>query len=63
MSFYNLVASGMPKPLQLNCIGQPAWCDISSNFIGTNVTIPAASRCINRRLYHIATVRAIANNC
>jgi len=62
MSFYNLVAPGMPKPLQLNCIEQPALCDISSNFIGTNVTIPAAFLCINRRLYHIAIVGAIANN-
>lgn len=33
----------------------PVWCDISSRFIiGVVVAIPAASLCINRRLYHIA---------
>ncbi|KAF8153834.1 pheromone A receptor-domain-containing protein [Crassisporium funariophilum] len=38
----------------------PVWCDISSKFIvGTAVAIPAASLCINRRLYHIASVRSV----
>lgn len=35
----------------------PIWCDISSRLIvGIAVAIPAASLCINRRLYKIATV-------
>lgn len=38
----------------------PVWCDISTKFIiGSSVAIPAASLCINRRLYHIATVRTV----
>ncbi|TFK32933.1 pheromone A receptor-domain-containing protein [Crucibulum laeve] len=38
----------------------PVWCDISSRFIiGSTVAIPAASLCINRRLYHIASVRSV----
>ena len=38
----------------------PVWCDISSKFIvGTAVAIPAASLCINRRLYHIASVKSV----
>nr|AVI69657.1 pheromone receptor [Cyclocybe aegerita] len=38
----------------------PVWCDISAKFIvGTAVAIPAASLCINRRLYHIASVRSV----
>ncbi|KAI6106637.1 pheromone A receptor-domain-containing protein [Pisolithus croceorrhizus] len=38
----------------------PVWCDISSKFmIGTAVAIPAASLCINRRLYHIVSVDAV----
>ncbi|KAF5354498.1 hypothetical protein D9758_012401 [Tetrapyrgos nigripes] len=37
----------------------PVWCDISTRFfLGSSVAIPAASLCINRRLYHIST----ANN-
>ncbi|KAF8890816.1 pheromone B alpha 1 receptor [Gymnopilus junonius] len=38
----------------------PAWCDISSRFIvGSAIAIPAASLCINRRLYHISSVRSV----
>ncbi|PSS11042.1 hypothetical protein PHLCEN_2v3338 [Hermanssonia centrifuga] len=40
-------------------IGNPApvWCDITTKFlIGAGVGIPAASLCINRRLYKIASV-------
>ncbi|EKM52534.1 uncharacterized protein PHACADRAFT_100122 [Phanerochaete carnosa HHB-10118-sp] len=36
----------------------PVWCDITTKFIiGAGVGIPAASLCINRRLYNIAAVR------
>jgi pheromone a factor receptor len=39
----------------------PVWCDISSKFIiGVSVAIPAASLCINRRLYHIACIRVVS---
>lgn len=35
----------------------PVWCDISAKIIvGNSVAFPAASLCINRRLYHIACV-------
>ncbi|KAJ6457135.1 pheromone B alpha 1 receptor, partial [Mycena vitilis] len=38
----------------------PAWCDISTHFLnGFNLAIPACSLCINRRLYHIASVRSV----
>lgn len=38
----------------------PVWCDISARiYIGVSVAIPAASLCINRRLYHIASVRSV----
>ncbi|KAG5650197.1 hypothetical protein H0H81_000357, partial [Sphagnurus paluster] len=38
----------------------PVWCDISSKFmVGTSLALPAASLCINRRLYHIATIRKV----
>ncbi|KAI0682990.1 pheromone A receptor-domain-containing protein [Cerioporus squamosus] len=39
----------------------PIWCDISSRIIiaGT-VAVPAASLCINRRLYQIASVRTVS---
>ncbi|EIW84608.1 STE3-like pheromone receptor [Coniophora puteana RWD-64-598 SS2] len=38
----------------------PVWCDISTRFmIGSAVAIPAASLCINRRLYHIASVSTV----
>jgi len=38
----------------------PVWCDISSRLIiGVSVGIPAASLCINRRLYLIATVQKV----
>ncbi|KAJ8507749.1 hypothetical protein ONZ45_g9918 [Pleurotus djamor] len=38
----------------------PVWCDISSRIIvGTSWAIPAASLCINRRLYHIACVQTV----
>ncbi|PFH48838.1 hypothetical protein AMATHDRAFT_49183 [Amanita thiersii Skay4041] len=39
------------------------WCDISTRFmIGSTVAIPAASLCINRRLYHIASVRSVTHS-
>ena len=39
----------------------PVWCDISTKFIvGLNVSIPAVSLCINRRLYKIVTMKKIA---
>ncbi|KIM42056.1 hypothetical protein M413DRAFT_445228 [Hebeloma cylindrosporum] len=38
----------------------PIWCDISTKIIiGTSFGIPAASLCINRRLYHIASVKSV----
>ncbi|KAL4061959.1 pheromone A receptor-domain-containing protein [Scleroderma yunnanense] len=38
----------------------PVWCDISIRImLGTSVAIPAASLCINRRLYKIARVHAV----
>ncbi|EAU87392.2 pheromone B alpha 1 receptor [Coprinopsis cinerea okayama7 len=38
----------------------PVWCDITARFIvGCSWAIPAASLCINRRLYHIASVRSV----
>ncbi|KAH9943676.1 putative fungal pheromone GPCR, STE3-type [Amylocystis lapponica] len=38
----------------------PVWCDISTKFlIGAGVGIPAASLCINRRLYKISSVSAV----
>ncbi|GLB44322.1 putative pheromone receptor [Lyophyllum shimeji] len=38
----------------------PVWCDISARFIvGLSIGIPCASLCINRRLYHIASVRSV----
>ncbi|KAI0053504.1 fungal pheromone STE3G-protein-coupled receptor [Auriscalpium vulgare] len=38
----------------------PVWCDISTHYmIMLNVAVPAASLCINRRLYKIATVKAV----
>ncbi|TFK50584.1 STE3-domain-containing protein [Heliocybe sulcata] len=38
----------------------PVWCDISTRItIGVNVAIPAASLCINRRLYHISMVKTV----
>ncbi|KAL4257006.1 G-protein coupled receptor 4 family protein [Pleurotus pulmonarius] len=38
----------------------PVWCDISARIIiGTSFAIPAASLCINRRLYHIACVQSV----
>ncbi|KAF9522496.1 pheromone B alpha 1 receptor [Crepidotus variabilis] len=41
----------------------PVWCDISSKFIvGSAVAIPAASLCINRRLFHIASVKTVRIN-
>ncbi|KAF8809922.1 STE3-domain-containing protein [Phlegmacium glaucopus] len=40
----------------------PVWCDISARFIvGVSIAIPAASLCINRRLYHIACVRVVTS--
>ncbi|KAH7904575.1 pheromone A receptor-domain-containing protein [Hygrophoropsis aurantiaca] len=41
----------------------PVWCDISSRLIvGVSVAIPAASLCINRRLYKIATVSSVTTS-
>ncbi|KAG6330459.1 hypothetical protein ID866_8630 [Astraeus odoratus] len=38
----------------------PVWCDISIRImLGASVGIPAASLCINRRLYQIAKVHAV----
>ncbi|KAF5385781.1 hypothetical protein D9615_002418 [Tricholomella constricta] len=38
----------------------PVWCDISTKFIfGVTVALPAASLCINRRLYQIASIQAV----
>lgn len=38
----------------------PVWCDITSKVIvGLSVAIPAASLCINHRLYCIAAVRSV----
>lgn len=38
----------------------PVWCDISTRIIlALNVGIPAASLCINRRLYQIASVKTV----
>jgi len=38
----------------------PVWCDISTRImIGSAVAIPACSLCINRRLYHIASVSSV----
>ncbi|KDR75399.1 hypothetical protein GALMADRAFT_69383 [Galerina marginata CBS 339.88] len=38
----------------------PVWCDITSKIIiGISVGIPAASLCINHRLYCIASVRSV----
>ncbi|KZT69401.1 putative fungal pheromone GPCR, STE3-type [Daedalea quercina L-15889] len=39
----------------------PVWCDISTKiYVGASVAIPAASLCINRRLYKIAKMHAVA---
>ncbi|KAJ7080050.1 hypothetical protein C8R44DRAFT_653867, partial [Mycena epipterygia] len=42
----------------------PAWCELCASFyhsiaFQTLMGLPAASLCINRRLYHIASVRAV----
>ncbi|KAI0311157.1 pheromone A receptor-domain-containing protein [Amylostereum chailletii] len=38
----------------------PIWCDISSRLaVGAGVALPAASLCINRRLYSIASVKSV----
>ncbi|KAH9943675.1 pheromone A receptor-domain-containing protein, partial [Amylocystis lapponica] len=38
----------------------PIWCDISTRIIiGASVGLPAASLCINRRLYNIARVQTV----
>ncbi|KAI6143277.1 STE3-domain-containing protein [Pisolithus tinctorius] len=38
----------------------PVWCDITSKFmIGCAVALPAASLCINRRLYYIVSVDSV----
>jgi len=38
----------------------PVWCDITTRFMtGLSVAIPAASLCINRRLYTIARIRSV----
>nr|AAQ96347.1 pheromone receptor Rcb3 B5 [Coprinopsis cinerea] len=39
----------------------PIWCDISTRLIvGISVAIPAASLCINRRLYKIASCQTVS---
>ncbi|KAF7296742.1 Pheromone receptor [Mycena indigotica] len=39
----------------------PVWCDISIRItMASSVGIPAASLCINRRLYQIASVKAVS---
>ncbi|KAF8055252.1 pheromone receptor Rcb2 B44 [Lyophyllum atratum] len=39
----------------------PIWCDISIRImLGASVGLPAASLCINRRLYHIASVQSVS---
>ncbi|KAK0183632.1 fungal pheromone STE3G-protein-coupled receptor [Armillaria mellea] len=38
----------------------PIWCDISIRImLGSSVGLPAASLCINRRLFHIATSQVV----
>lgn len=38
----------------------PVWCDISTKImVGSSVAIPACSLCINRRLYHIASISSV----
>ncbi|KAB5588131.1 Pheromone B alpha 3 receptor [Ceratobasidium theobromae] len=38
----------------------PVWCDISSKLIiGMSVGLTAASLCINRKLYNIATIKSV----
>ncbi|THH15868.1 hypothetical protein EW146_g4686 [Bondarzewia mesenterica] len=38
----------------------PVWCDISARIIiASSVAIPAASLCINRRLYKIASIKTV----
>ncbi|TFK25488.1 STE3-domain-containing protein [Coprinopsis marcescibilis] len=38
----------------------PAWCDISTKFmVGVALAIPCCSLCINRRMYHIASIRTV----
>jgi len=38
----------------------PVWCDITTRLMtGLSVGIPAASLCINRRLYTIASIRSV----
>jgi len=37
----------------------PVWCDISTRItLATNIGIPVASLCINRRLYHISSLKS-----
>ncbi|KAG9217558.1 hypothetical protein CCMSSC00406_0008485 [Pleurotus cornucopiae] len=39
----------------------PIWCDISTRLtVGLSVAIPAATLCINRRLYKIASVQCVS---
>ncbi|KAH6890859.1 pheromone receptor, partial [Coprinopsis sp. MPI-PUGE-AT-0042] len=41
----------------------PTWCDISSRLtVGISVGIPAASLCINRRLYKIASANTVTSS-
>ncbi|KAG8719611.1 a-factor receptor [Ceratobasidium sp. 395] len=40
----------------------PVWCDISTKLmIGLSVGITASSLCINRKLYHIATIKSVVD--
>ncbi|KAI0334179.1 fungal pheromone STE3G-protein-coupled receptor [Cubamyces sp. BRFM 1775] len=39
----------------------PVWCDISSRIVvAIGVALPAASLCIQRRLYNIATIKSVS---
>lgn len=41
----------------------PVYCDIATKFIiGMSIGIPTASLCINRRLYHISSVRTVTTS-
>lgn len=41
----------------------PVWCDITTRImVGAAVAIPAASLCINRRLYYIARAKSVTHS-
>lgn len=38
----------------------PIYCDIATKIlVGASVSVPAAALCINRRLYHIVSVKSV----